>query len=98
MARGDRLETSRHQVTLPAQILWRLARCPRTGPTQDVIDSIDLEGWLPKHPAELVLIGGMQPAIRDGNHRLAHLAKVDRLDTLVPVVIVTEWVERSPLS
>ncbi len=88
----------RHRVNLPAIMLWHLARCPRRGPTQDVADSLELEGWLPKHPAQLVLIGGTQPAMRDGNHRLAHLANTDNLGTLVPVEIISTWRERSPLS
>jgi len=62
------------------------------------MDSIDLEGWLPKHPAMIELMRGRVPRIKDGNHRLFYLHKTGRPEMLVPVEVSAAWQQRSPLS
>ena len=80
-----------HQVTLPAGILFKAGMVTPKQLDPEVMRSIDLEGWLPKHPAKLVLFKGSAPRIGDGNHRLSYLAQTDRLDMMVPVEVCGVW-------
>jgi len=73
-------------VWVQAEILWRLADCPRVLPDSEVISSMRLEGWLQKHPATMLVSSNTVPKIH-GHHRLALMASDGLLENRVPCIL-----------